>query len=220
MKSFFIFTYINYYKRKRILEKLAAKDDFFFVQIGANDGISNDPIRKYILKYKWRGILVEPIPETFELLKQNYSDQEQLIFERLVISDTKGKVDFYKSPRSVLSSLHDDSWFKENNSFGYLNRKIAGGAEKIQVDSMPLMELLHKHNVGHLDLLQIDTEGFDAEIIEMLDFTEIKPVLIAYEDHHYAQDVRDRLRALLQSHGYSLLNVGPDKLAYLADRVK
>jgi hypothetical protein len=40
--------------------------DFFFIQIGANNGMTGDPIRKYILKYHWRGILVEPQPDIFQ----------------------------------------------------------------------------------------------------------------------------------------------------------
>ena len=49
--------------------------DFFFVQIGANDGFKADPIYLYVRKYGWKGILVEPVSYIFEKLKENYKVQ-------------------------------------------------------------------------------------------------------------------------------------------------
>ncbi len=40
-----------------------------FVQIGANDGVWNDPIEPYLRGEKWRGVLVEPVPYVFARLK-------------------------------------------------------------------------------------------------------------------------------------------------------
>src|SRR5262245_48292496 len=44
-----------------------------FIQIGANDGLRNDPIREFIVRDAWTGVLVEPLPDVFDLLKKNYS---------------------------------------------------------------------------------------------------------------------------------------------------
>ena len=41
-------------------------DDFFFLQIGANDGISFDPIYHLVTNFKLRGICLEPIDEYFQ----------------------------------------------------------------------------------------------------------------------------------------------------------
>ena len=42
--------------------------DFFFVQVGANDGKMGDPLCDLIKKYKLKGLLIEPLPEEFKLL--------------------------------------------------------------------------------------------------------------------------------------------------------
>ena len=34
-----------------------------FVQIGANDGLHNDPVREFIVRDRWEGVLIEPLPE-------------------------------------------------------------------------------------------------------------------------------------------------------------
>jgi hypothetical protein len=36
--------------------------EFTFIQVGAFDGITTDPLHKYITRYGWRGILMEPQP--------------------------------------------------------------------------------------------------------------------------------------------------------------
>ena len=60
--------------------------NFFFVQIGACDGVFVDPIHRFIIKHRWRGVLVEPVPYLFNLLMQNYEGYN-LIFENVAISD-------------------------------------------------------------------------------------------------------------------------------------
>ena len=40
--------------------------DFYFIQIGANDGRDRDPLNHVIRKYGLRGLLVEPLPSTFD----------------------------------------------------------------------------------------------------------------------------------------------------------
>lgn len=44
-----------------------------FIQIGANDGLRNDPVREFIIRDRWQGILVEPLPAVFAMLQHNYA---------------------------------------------------------------------------------------------------------------------------------------------------
>jgi hypothetical protein len=48
--------------------------DLNFIQVGAFDGITKDPLHKYIQPCGWRGVLVEPSPAA--QLRQLYSDNE------------------------------------------------------------------------------------------------------------------------------------------------
>jgi len=52
---------------------------------------------------------------------------------------------------------------------------------KEKVPCISLNDLLKKHQVAKIDLLQIDTEGHDSEIILNLDFKVIKPKIIHFE---------------------------------------
>ena len=61
-------------------------ENFFFIQVGANDGISHDPLRAYIERYHWRGILVEPQPRVFARLCRNYASHTQLRFANVALT--------------------------------------------------------------------------------------------------------------------------------------
>src|SRR6266481_6003650 len=63
-----------------IAHLMLQKKDLFFIQIGANDGVSNDPLYKFVIEYGWAGILVEPLPQVFEVLRRNYADKPNLKF--------------------------------------------------------------------------------------------------------------------------------------------
>jgi hypothetical protein len=72
------------------------KGEFFFVQIGAYDGLKSDPILAFVRDRRWRGILVEPQPDVFEKLKRNYANIPNVIFENLAIAAWEGSLPLYK----------------------------------------------------------------------------------------------------------------------------
>jgi len=70
---------------------LKEKTNFNFIQIGANDGITSDPIYHNITKYKPNGILIEPQREVFNTLINNYKNNENLSFFNFAISDSNSE---------------------------------------------------------------------------------------------------------------------------------
>ena len=73
------------------------RDRFFVIQIGACDGLMDDPIYKWINKYRWHGILVEPQTREFERLKRTYADHsDRLRFDNVAISETAEPRRLYK----------------------------------------------------------------------------------------------------------------------------
>ena len=87
------------YKNSQNLEKLNAintknilltlyKNNLInkLVQIGANDGLRFDELRSFIIKFNTKALLVEPIPEHFLNLKNNYKVQKNILLENSAIS--------------------------------------------------------------------------------------------------------------------------------------
>ena len=55
-----------------LAKELVDKENFFFIQIGANDGVRADESYDFITKNNLKGIVVEPLSDMFEKLCQNY----------------------------------------------------------------------------------------------------------------------------------------------------
>ena len=80
-------------RSSRAKKFFASEPDVNFVEIGAYDGIAGDPIRRLILTNPgWKGVLVEPQPDAFRKLKQNYAGEvSRLHVLNAAISDTPGQ---------------------------------------------------------------------------------------------------------------------------------
>ncbi len=68
---------------------------FFVVQIGAHDGVRDDPLRQLIVEHHWRGVLVGPQPRVFRRLVENYEGEPQHSFENAPIAERDGSATLY-----------------------------------------------------------------------------------------------------------------------------
>ena len=75
--------------------------------------------------------------------------------------------------------------------------------------------LLRKHRVEKVDLVQIDTEGYDYAVIKMIDLKKWKPAIINYEHRHLSREEREMCWRYLVDAGYSLYVHGADTAACL-----
>lgn len=188
---------------------------FFVVQIGAHDGMHYDPIRPFILEYGWGGILVEPQPAIFRRLAENYRGQPQIALENVAIGYADGTTSMYAfrpSPdlpdhATMLTSFRRSAL--ELNTHGY-----RFPIDEITVPVLSVRSLLAKHQVRRVDLLQIDTEGFDYEIIKMLRDTAVRPEVIHFESGGLGPQELIECLDLLAGWGYRVLTIGIDTIAY------
>ena len=189
--------------------------DIFLLQIGAHDGLSFDPVHEYVRRFHWRGLLVEPQPVIFAQLQKNYAGESQLLFENSAISPQDGTLDLHVFEGADAAD-HSSMLASTRKHYLQLNGDNARGElKKITVPALSLASLLRKHNVEKVNVLQIDTEGFDFEIIRMIDFRRIKPELIHFESNFLNRRQKSECSKLLGGEGYALLNLGVDTIAYL-----
>lgn len=218
-----LYTLPKWRKFHKVLRQCAtASNDFFFVQIGANDGRIYDPIYPYVTRYNWRGILVEPVEYYFNKLKKNYEKNTRLIFENMAIS-TKDEIrDLYRIKEGIeylpkwcggLGTFNLDVLLTHKWAIPNLEDYIV----TTKVNCISFESLLAKHEVARIDLLLIDTEGYDYEIIKQIDFTKIRPRIIAYEHKHLNKIDRKHCECLLKDHNYTLTRHIANTLALLAN---
>ena len=183
--------------------------DFFFIQIGAFDGVTADPLHHLVHQHGWRGVLVEPQIEAFELLKKNYGDCEGLQFHNVAIGPCDGEITLYTRTGGMVQAASVEK---------HLMNK-PGRRRVLDARSVPcwtFSRLLAESDVPEtIDLAQIDAEGCDFEIIRSFDFERFKPAIIRYEHMVLSQADRNACLELLAGHGYRFILEDADTTAYL-----
>jgi FkbM family methyltransferase len=177
------------------------KPQLKFIQIGANDGISCDPIHEFVKKYNWNGVLIEPEPKVFKLLQKNYIDNDNLIFENMAITDYKGEISL---------SFSNDPSLDSNKLFstvtpqkGILSRSnYINSIETIQVPCDTLENICIKHALLDFDLLLIDVEGYENNLINSIDFKKVRPSIIHFEHAHITYNEHQNIIDYLRKFGY------------------
>lgn len=161
------------------------------VQIGSNDGISNDPLYKHLVQNLWNAILVEPVPHTFEKLKINYNKYKNRIkFENSIISSSDGFEYFYSLNKkslhkypihaNQLSSLTDDVILLLKPEYPNVEKDII----KSILPSITFDSLIKKYSFNKVDLIHIDVEGNDDKIIASINMEKYQPDIVIFEHIH------------------------------------
>lgn len=200
----------------------AGTNPFTFIQVGAFDGVTCDPLRKYLVKYPWTGVMLEPQPIAFGKLSALYMGKEEISILNAAISMDNGEADLYVVENDVFPE-----WARGMASFDEHNiRKhsdalpgLAGSIKKTRIKTVSFEQLLADHQFSRIDLLQIDTEGFDAEVLKLFPFGKIKPEIIHFESKHIPAVQLESTLTRLANFGYALARDGQeDMMAVLREQ--
>jgi len=202
----------------RLLRAFAREyPEAFFVEVGANDGEAEDQLRPHILKHRWRGIMVEPVPWIFERLRANYGHLERVELANVAIADHDGTLPFYHLAEAAEGEPLP-GWYHTIGSFS--RDAVLGNARQIsdierrlvetEVPTLTFDSLLARHGAPRVDLVLTDTEGHDWEIIRSIDLATHRPRLVVYEHYHLPVATRDQRTAHMADAGYDTLEEGFD----------
>ena len=174
-----------------VLHELEEKEDGYFVEFGATNGI--DSSNSYMLEkfYNWNGILAEPGKIWHEKLREN---RRCKIDHRCVWSQTGEDLEFNQVNEPELSTINAYSGADRY-------RQYREEGSKYYVETISLNDLLRTHGAPpEIDYMSIDTEGSEYQILSAFDFEKYHIKIITCE-HNYT-DARDKLFSLLSSKGY------------------
>lgn len=182
------------------------------------DGKTHDPICDLVRFHGWRGILVEPMRDHFEKLQENYAGCEGLIFENAAIAECSGAGTMYRIPTQTVQekklprwSLQAGSFFPDRNALAWDDIRPHVIQETVACLSLP--DLLAKHHVKELHVLQLDAEGYDYRILRQLDFRRFRPCIINLEIVNMTRSELGHCKQLLDKHQYLYAKTGYDLLA-------
>lgn len=203
-----------------LIEKFKDRE-FTFLQIGANDGVSFDPVFNYVKLLSPKGFLVEPIPEHFVNLKKNYSNRKDLTFiNAAIVANSYSSEDF--NLFTVNKGKND--WTKGISSFSREHLIQCGIAEenikKVSVKALRYQDIISEYGIDTIDVVIIDTEGYDYELIKSFPFESFLPSIIHFEHNMSAstgmskvqfREIADKLKL----YGYQVYVDSTDCTAYI-----
>ncbi|MEC3907332.1 FkbM family methyltransferase [Tamlana sp. 2201CG12-4] len=220
--------------RSKCLEKHArnCEKEFFVLQVGANDGFDNDPIHKFIMKYGWKGLLIEPQPKVFnKFLKKTYSRFPKIeLLNAALSSDLTQKklycISFSDHRWATGLSRFNKESFKELIDNGYIaSQARQQGVElpdstdnyisETKVNAVNFDFIINEYGITNVDFLQIDAEGYDYEILKLFPLDKIKPKFINLEYSHFDEKTKEECTLLLTKNHYKCVEVEHDLFCVL-----
>jgi len=231
-----LFYYRNLYKPRK--DSLADYIDQYsksqpkvkVLQIGANDGITHDPIHKFIKRNKWSGVLLEPLPDVFKnKLQKIYHLDKNIELVNKALGKEDGRATIYKVGFSDarwatgLTSFNKEVIIKAFNNGYVFKQALKEGLEvpadwnkrivALEIDVVSVSTLLDQYRLEDINVLQIDTEGYDYEVLKMFNLKEIRPDLVIYENDHLSDHDKEESYRLLRNADYQIHHYGGNTLA-------
>lgn len=180
-----------------------SKEKKYIIQVGANDGIQNDPIRKFLkTSNKYKAILIEPIPYYFNKLKLLYKKRKDIKIINVAVGARNKKKKLYFIPPKVADQMNGDgpfnNWAHGQGSFNletviyWIKKNIFRGKkyrEKIpyfisSIDSINVKIIQTKKILSLPNknlLLILDVQGYELEVLKGIDW-KYAPKYIMLED--------------------------------------
>ena len=132
----------------------------FFIECGANDGVNQSVTWYFERTLKWKGILIEPIKETFKELRNNRNKKN--FFFNTALKSTKLK-------KKIILHLDKDDTLTTRSTIDNKERL------KISVNCNNLNNILNKVKApGVIDFFVLDVEGDEFEILNGINFKKYK----------------------------------------------
>jgi FkbM family methyltransferase len=156
-----------------------------FFQIGTNNG--NDLFRELVIKENPdMVILVEPNEFLIDDIKKNYSNIKNVyIYNNAIYYDDDQIIELYiPAKNGIMGTRADNGITYDYGHFTLLPMNDWGSKNdmvKISSTGITFDKICSIHGITNIDYLQIDTEGFDSEIIKMIDLSKYKINKIRFE---------------------------------------
>jgi FkbM family methyltransferase len=167
------------------------KTDGYYIDIGANDPVALNNTKKFY-DLGWKGINVEPNPRLYDKICKHRPNDINI---NCGVGDVEGVMIFYEVDPDVYSTFDENEAAKTRYSS---SKKVVN---KIPINITTINNLFDMSK-QKIDLLSIDTEGFDYKILSMNNWSLNRPKSIVVELNH---DENNSVYNLLTDNKYELI---------------
>jgi len=211
-------------------------DNLKVVVVGANDGKNNDPLYEYLATTQRKNtvVLIEPQQQLIPYLQESYRFHPNAHIINSAIG-AEGSITLYgvkkeywrgldvpyakergwpdyRAPTGIASGNreHVSNWLRK-----HLPEVDADEAtEGFTVNSQSLDSVLQRVGIGsQIDVLQIDTEGFDHQVIFNSKLEVTRPSVIFFETVHLNEKDRQQVTRYLTTHQYEIFHIQENSIA-------
>lgn len=170
---------LNFFKKK-------IKQDFInVIDVGGHKG---ETIKFFFKNFNINKIYIfEPNYKLYKKLVKNFKNRNTFIFNYGVgLLNEKKKLNIsINSASSTINQINTNTnYYKRKIKFLTLGKKKPYFVDAQEIEVINLSEfLLHKEN--KIDILKIDTEGYELNILKGISKRDFKKIKFIYFEHHY-----------------------------------
>jgi FkbM family methyltransferase len=188
------------------IEKYINIDNGFFIELGANDGITQSNTLYFERFRNWTGILVEPTPHNFLKCLSNRNSDTKVFCNACV---SFGYIDkyveiIYSNLMSIPVGLESD--IPDPNAHAELGIKYLKENEvkfKFGAHAKTLNSIMKESNSPRvIDLLSLDVEGAELEVLKGVAFDQYSFRFMIIETRNI-----DKIKSFLSAHNYELMDM-------------
>lgn len=174
------------YLEDKIKSLFNYKPNGIFIELGGNDGLTQSNTASLEFYKGWRGVLIEPSEKAYLQCVKNRPNSICLNYA-CVSSDYKDEYIEGDFDGNMMSSVDGKRLDRNNN---------------VKVKVITLEKICEDYNLSHIDLLSLDTEGYELNILKGLNLNRFRPVYMIIEV--YSKDFYE-LCGYLEKMDYELI---------------
>jgi FkbM family methyltransferase len=196
--------YHSIFELDRKIEKYIDYDNGYFVELGANDGVSFSNTLYYENKRGWHGVLVEPTPHNYIKCRSNRGSKNKIYCAACVSFEYSERFVpiIYSNMMSTALGLESDNldpWAYAKSGLRYLTPAedvFVYGAVAATLNQL----LIQADAPKQIGLLSLDVEGAEIEVLKGVDHNVFRFSYILIESQNF-----ERTKEYLDGCGYAFV---------------